>query len=85
MRWLPAGSVTLPVNIASGKGYRGINISTLWVAAQAPAIPPHLHHTGAFPPPAFRCSHLSTVAVDHAVRRGPTRAPAGKMPFLIHR
>ncbi len=27
----PAGSITRPVNIQSGKGYRGINVVTLWV------------------------------------------------------
>ena len=29
-----AGSITRPVNIQSGKGYRGINVVTLWVEAQ---------------------------------------------------
>lgn len=30
----PAGSITRPVNIQSKKGYRGINVVTLWVEAQ---------------------------------------------------
>ncbi len=30
----PAGSITRPVNVESGKGYRGINVVTLWVEAQ---------------------------------------------------
>ena len=30
----PAGSITRPVNIQSGNGYRGINVVTLWVEAQ---------------------------------------------------
>ncbi len=30
----PAGSIKRPVNIQSGKGYRGINVVTLWVEAQ---------------------------------------------------
>ncbi len=30
----PAGAITRPVNIQSGKGYRGINVVTLWVEAQ---------------------------------------------------
>jgi len=30
----PAGSIARPTNIQSGKGYRGINVVTLWVEAQ---------------------------------------------------
>ncbi len=30
----PAGSLTRPVNVSTGKGYRGINVVTLWVEAQ---------------------------------------------------
>jgi antirestriction protein ArdC len=30
----PAGSITRPTNIQSKKGYRGINVVTLWVEAQ---------------------------------------------------
>jgi antirestriction protein ArdC len=30
----PAGSIARPVNIATEKGYRGINVVTLWVEAQ---------------------------------------------------
>ena len=30
----PAGSIARPTNIESGKGYRGINVVSLWVEAQ---------------------------------------------------
>ena len=30
----PAGSIARPTNIESGKGYRGINVGSLWVEAQ---------------------------------------------------
>jgi antirestriction protein ArdC len=35
MPWNRAGTNELPVNIASGEEYNGVNIVNLWVAAQA--------------------------------------------------
>ena len=45
--WINAqgGSHARPVNIASGKPYNGVNILSLWIAAQANALPSHVWGT----------------------------------------
>ncbi len=62
-RHSPAGSITRPVNIASGKGYRGIimlqaclrqDVVTLWVEAQNQTrvwLGPTRCEGALFPPP----------------------------------
>jgi len=39
-----AGNIMCPVNIASKKAYRGINVVALWAYARNPVTAPHLGH-----------------------------------------
>ncbi|MGE0371635.1 MAG: ArdC family protein, partial [Gammaproteobacteria bacterium] len=41
----PKGSLTRPTNIASGNAYQGVNVLTLWVAAEAKGFPAGLWGT----------------------------------------